>query len=92
VREGQKILIEMQPEVALPKERERILTEHHTEVRSVFTTPTSELQGSKNLRRPISRAVQHQIWNRDQGKCTKCGSCYNSNILWEPAREPFYYK
>jgi hypothetical protein len=132
VREGQKILIQMQPQIALTKEKERALTESHSEMRFILTekvkkrleelrsllgvkgtnmsfadlvdymvgvslhdlklkkfgkkrtliettTPTSELQHSKNLRY-VSRAVQLQVWNRDQGKCTNCGNQRNLNI------------
>ncbi|MCB9025951.1 MAG: HNH endonuclease [Bdellovibrionaceae bacterium] len=35
-REGQKILLQMLPEIALPKEKERILSDHHTEIRFVI--------------------------------------------------------
>lgn len=150
-REGQRILIKMRPQVALPKERGRILTESHSEVRFVMSedlkkrleelrsllgikgsnmslaelidymatvsiqdlkikkfgkkrmlsqaiskaksnedslskkaqkaplTPTPESQRDKNIRH-ISRAIKSQVWTRDQGKCTMCGSPRNLNI------------
>ncbi|MCB9026644.1 MAG: HNH endonuclease [Bdellovibrionaceae bacterium] len=34
-REGQKILLQMLPEITLPKEKERILSDNHTEIRFV---------------------------------------------------------
>ncbi|MCB9024863.1 MAG: hypothetical protein H6625_00975 [Bdellovibrionaceae bacterium] len=34
-REGQKILLQMLPEITLPKEKERILSENHTEIRFI---------------------------------------------------------
>ena len=36
-REGQKVLLQIQPKKALPKERERLISETHTEVRFVMT-------------------------------------------------------
>lgn len=58
------------------------------------TTPTSELQGvirrrssrenkrcySRTSQRYISKAIQHQIWMRDQGRCRNCGAQRNLNI------------
>ena len=151
----------MQPEMAVTKERERVLTETHTEMRFVMTeslkkqlgelrsllgvkgadmnfaklvdymtgvsiqnlkakkfgkkarmaeealrngkimmkskrgpsvqskppvTPTPEPQriksngSAQNRGRYISKAIQHQIWKRDQGKCCQCSSQRNINI------------
>ena len=36
-REGEKILLKLQPEQSLPKEKERTLTETHTEIRFIMT-------------------------------------------------------
>lgn len=54
-REGQKILIQMQPQIALPKERERVLSETHTEVRFVMTVELkNQLQELRSLLGPKS--------------------------------------
>ena len=37
-REGEKILLKMQPQAPLPKERERVITDEHTEVRFVMNS------------------------------------------------------
>ncbi len=167
-REGQKILMALSPEVHLPNERERVLSNSQTEIRIVLTeevmskleelrsllgaagaamrvadlidymagvsiealkdkkfgknrgksnvamnyqeedqadwemaesagTPTPEAQRCKKLTviaqnpepqvtregratRYIPKIIQHQMWQRDQGKCCNCQSQRNLNI------------
>ena len=130
-REGEKLLLSLQPSVPLPKEKERQITETHTEIKFVMDEVLKQnleqvrsLLGTRGLnmsfaelafemsqlsisalkakhfgkRRTaksensnsdvgvashpnyISKAVRYEVWQRDQGRCTKCSSKMNLNI------------
>jgi hypothetical protein len=56
------------------------IKEAHAEARkeiiAIFTNQSQqgETEAEANLRKPISSEVKREVWRRDEGKCTKCGS------------------
>ena len=46
------------------------------EIVAIFTKqrPQDETEAEANLRKPIPTEVKREVWRRDEGKCTKCGS------------------
>lgn len=67
----------------LDKENERLLREKKEELRKVVIQELSE-DGLitkddyiTKKREPISQQVQDKVWNRDNGRCVKCGSQEN---------------
>lgn len=135
VREAQKELLKINPTQALPKEKERVVTETSSEVRFLMSDKLkAKLEGVRSLlgakgammsyaelfdvmsdislaaleskqfgkkrtqempkdkaldaaskvntnddSRYISKALKHQIWQRDKGACKNCGSQRNLN-------------
>jgi len=67
-REGQKILIKLQPSLALPKEKERVITESHTEVRFIMTAELRSklevlrsLLGSKGAHMSFAELIEYMV-------------------------------
>lgn len=65
-RDGQKVLLQLQPQKTLPKERERIITETHTEVSFVITQELKNmieelrsLLGSKGAKMSLAELVTY---------------------------------
>ena len=57
-REGQKVLLQMQPQKQLPKERERILTESHSEIRFIINEEIkTQLEELRSLLGPKGAAM-----------------------------------
>ena len=46
------------------------------EIVAIFTNqkPQDETEAEANIRKPIPPEVKREVWRRDEGKCTKCGS------------------
>lgn len=46
------------------------------EIVAIFTNqkPKDETEAEANIRKPIPSEVKREVWRRDEGKCTKCGS------------------
>lgn len=46
------------------------------EIVAIFTNqkPQDETETEANIRKPIPSDVKREVWRRDEGKCTKCGS------------------
>jgi hypothetical protein len=54
----------------MQRSKESVLDRAHAEMRG-------EESASSRPREPISEAVRHEVWRRDQGRCVDCGSKEN---------------
>ncbi|MCB9025061.1 MAG: HNH endonuclease [Bdellovibrionaceae bacterium] len=91
-REGQKILLQMLPEIALPKEKERILSDHHTEIRFVINqelknrlTELRSLLGAKGATMNMAELIEYMTKTSIEAiKIKKFGK---KQVLNEPSQE-----
>ncbi|MCB9025305.1 MAG: HNH endonuclease [Bdellovibrionaceae bacterium] len=91
-REGQKILLQMLPEIVLPKEKERILSDNHTEIKFVVNqelknrlTELRSLLGAKGATMNMAELIEYMT--KTSIEVIKIKKFGKKRVLNEPSLE-----